>query len=741
MTKKIDINWLITPAFLTVLFFAGLYMADTGSFLLFHSIAETFSVVVAVGIFMFAWNSRDFLDNDFFLLLGIAYLFVGIIDFFHMMTYSGMGVMSSGDANTCAQTWIAARLIEAVSLVISAKLIGKKINVNLALVIYSAVASIFMLSIFYWGNFPECYSYTAGLTAFKIVCEYVISVILLIAMFLLFRKKEKFDEKIYHLLITAIFFTILTELLFTLYVELTGFLNVLGHVLKIISFYLIYKAIISTGYKNPYKLLFRELKVSQDAVRKEKDFVENILNTAQAIVLVLDTGGRIVRFNPYLEKISGYKLEEVLGRDWFSTFVPGQEKENVRQRLMQSVNNMDSNCNISQIVTKEGKILDIEWSVKSLKDSQDNTVGLLAIGHDITISSRILGELQESETKFRQLFLAESDAIVVFDEETKEFTDMNDAAITLYGYSPEEFMRLKITDISEDTGGVFPDTGEIFIGRILEQSVRYHKKKNGERFPAEISMGKFSWRGRKMICQIVRDITDRERMEKELLDRNRELTNFAYMVSHDLKSPLNLITGYLEMIREEPELFNECYGTVMRQAEEMAELIDSLLQLSRAGKVIDQREKTNVKNLISTVYCMVKPEKINTELVFITDLPDIMGDPDRLSQVFKNLFTNSIQHYDPDKDKLTLEISHEMNGSHMVLRYRDNGSGINREVMEKIFDSGFTHGKKSGKGTGFGLTIVKKVVEAHGGEVWANSGGEKKGVEFFLKFPVDNSSS
>jgi PAS domain S-box-containing protein len=736
MTKTIDIKGILRLIILAALFYAGLHMANMGSFLLFHNIVEGFSIVVAIGIFMFAWNSREFMENDFFLFLGIAYLFIGLMDFVHMLAYEGMQVFVSGGGDLSAQAWIATRFMEAVSLVIATWFAGKRINVRLTYISYSMAFIIIILSLFHWKNFPTCFTHSAGLTSFKIICEYIISAIFLLAMYLMVKKRKHFDETVFNLLIVAIFVTIMTELVFTLYAELTGFLNVFGHILKIISFYLIYKAIISSGYKKPYNLLFRELKSSQEAVKKEKDFVENIFKTAQVIILVLDTNGRIVRFNPYLEKITGYKLEEVLGRDWFSIFISGEQGENVKRKLMQSLDNADSNGDITQITAKDGVILDIEWSVKFVKDFEGKVVGLLAIGHDVTKTNRIMSELQESETKFRQLFLAESDAIVVFDEETKQFIDVNDAAIKLYGYSPEEFLNLKITDISEDVSEIFMETGEIYIGRILEQSVTYHKKKNGERFPAEVSMGKFNWQGRKMICQVIRDVADREKMEKELLERNRELTNFAYMVSHDLKSPLSLIMGYLAMIREEPELFDECYDTVMKQAEGMGELIDSLLQLSRAGKVIAQKEEIDLKTMAYTVFSLMKSGDFNAELSVASDLPKIMGDPDRMSQVLKNLITNSIQHYDPDKDKLHLEITHECHDNNVIFKFKDNGSGIKKEIIDKVFDSGFTYGKKRGFGTGFGLPIIKKVVEAHGGEVWLHSGGEKMGTEFYLRFPL-----
>ena len=118
----------------------------------------------------------------------------------------------------------------------------------------------------------------------------------------------------FRLLAAAMAITIAEELVFTFYIHAYGFSNMVGHYLKIISYYLIYKSIIETGLVKPYDLLFRNLKQNEEALRKEKDFSESLIDTAQIIILVLDTEGRIIRFNPYMEELCGYKLDDVKGK-------------------------------------------------------------------------------------------------------------------------------------------------------------------------------------------------------------------------------------------------------------------------------------------------------------------------------------------------------------------------------------------------------------------------------------------
>ena len=217
------------------------------------------------------------------------------------------------------------------------------------------------------------------MTPFKKISEYVISIILFCAITVLFQKREKFDENVFRLLVASIFLTIASELAFTFYIQAYGFSNMVGHYLKIIAFYLIYKAIIETGLVRPYDLLFRNLKQSEEALRKEKTFSENLIDTAQVIILVLDTEGRIVRFNPYMEKLSGYKLKEVQGRDWFRTFLPEQDYDCIREVFKAAVSDTNTQGHINGIVAKDGREIITQWNDKTLKDPDGKTIGL--VGH------------------------------------------------------------------------------------------------------------------------------------------------------------------------------------------------------------------------------------------------------------------------------------------------------------------------------------------------------------------------
>jgi PAS domain S-box-containing protein len=251
-----------------ILLFFGLYLASLYNYLLFHSIAELFSVFVAIGIFMLAWNSRRFLDNSYLLFLGIAYLFIGALDTLHTLAYAGMGVFEGYKTNLPTQLWIVARYMESLSLLIAPLLFGKKLRANFIIFIYASVMVFFLGFIFYWGIFPACFVEGYGLTAFKKMSEVIISLIFVGAIGLLFKKRKSFESDIFRLLVASIIVTIASELAFMFYVHAYGFSNLAGHYLKIVSFILIYNALVVTGLSKPYNLLFRELKKSEEGLKK-----------------------------------------------------------------------------------------------------------------------------------------------------------------------------------------------------------------------------------------------------------------------------------------------------------------------------------------------------------------------------------------------------------------------------------------------------------------------------------------
>ncbi|MDQ1334715.1 MAG: two-component system, cell cycle sensor histidine kinase and response regulator CckA, partial [Thermodesulfobacteriota bacterium] len=152
----------------------------------------------------------------------------------------------------------------------------------------------------------------------------------------------------------------------------------------------------------------QDLKIAVDRYRQERDFADSLVQTAQTIVLLLDSEGRIVRVNPYFEELTGYRMTELKGRDWFSIFLPEEDRARIRDVFLKAVGDIETKGNTNTILTKDGRPREIEWYDKTLKDGEDRIIGLLSTGHDITERKRAEEARLELERKVQQAQKRES---------------------------------------------------------------------------------------------------------------------------------------------------------------------------------------------------------------------------------------------------------------------------------------------------------------------------------------------
>ncbi len=241
----------------------------TYSYLLFHTIAETLSIVVGVCFFMIAWNSRRFLNNHYFLLVGIGYVFIVAIDFLHMLAYKGMNLFVGYDADLPTQLWIVARYLQAVTLLIAPFFINRKVNEYRVVAVYGIVTTALIWLIFQ-QVFPACYVEGVGLTSFKIISEYVICAIFLGGLVMLYINRNVFDEEVFRLLVLSIFIAMLAELAFTLYIGVYDLASMVGHLLRIISVYLVYKALVEIALTRQYSVIMSLRKALNGYLEKKK---------------------------------------------------------------------------------------------------------------------------------------------------------------------------------------------------------------------------------------------------------------------------------------------------------------------------------------------------------------------------------------------------------------------------------------------------------------------------------------
>jgi signal transduction histidine kinase len=231
-----------------------------------------------------------------------------------------------------------------------------------------------------------------------------------------------------------------------------------------------------------------------------------------------------------------------------------------------------------------------------------------------------------------------------------------------------------------------------------------------------------------------------EALLKELAAKNAELETFVFSVSHDLKTPIVTIEGFMGALREDfgdliPEDCEKYLNYIGDATQKMELLINDLLELSRIGRLTVKKTEFPLSDLMEEVIAALHPqiEARGIQITVMQNLPLVYGEKKRLIQVFENLFSNAIKYIGTENPDPRIEVGVQEQENQKVIFVKDNGIGIDKVYFEKIFQvfERLPAAKKIGQGTGVGLAIVKRVIEYHGGTVWLESEPGKGSTFFF----------
>jgi PAS domain S-box-containing protein len=270
--------------------------------------------------------------------------------------------------------------------------------------------------------------------------------------------------------------------------------------------------------------------------------------------------------------------------------------------------------------------------------------------------------------------------------------------------------------------------------RMGERSEVYGRRRSGEEFPAEVSISKIDIAGKRMYNAVVRDVTERKRYEaalharsEELARSNAELEQFAYVASHDLQEPLRMVASYTQLLQRRyqgklDEQADKYIHFAVDGAQRMQALINDLLALSRVGTQGKPFVPTDVSHVVARALRWLERALAESSgMVAVGPMPTVLADPGQLEQVVQNLIANALKFRRPGKQP-RVEVSAERGEGAWVFAVRDNGIGFEQQFAEQIFlVFQRLHTRAEYAGTGVGLAICKKIVERHGGRIWAES--------------------
>jgi PAS domain S-box-containing protein len=319
----------------------------------------------------------------------------------------------------------------------------------------------------------------------------------------------------------------------------------------------------------------------------------------------------------------------------------------------------------------------------------------------------------------------------------------------MVGYSVDELRKMRYQDITPELYREVEDSiirEEMVKGGFSGYVEKEYIRKDGTRIPVEVAASVVKGSGGKpdMIWAVIRDITERKKMENQLLESKRlsAIGEVAAMVGHDLRNPLQALMNaqhqgikILERLPSPLKAMAKKYRTMEliktsdEQVRYMDKIVSDLQDYARPMK--PELVETRLPELLDeTLRAIAVPESVKISVQFEEGTQKVFADPALLRRAFTNLITNAFQAM-PKGGRLAISASRSRDG--LSIRFRDNGAGIPREDMDKLFTPLFT---TKAKGQGFGLAVSKRLVEAHGGTISVES-EVGKGSEFTISLPVN----
>lgn len=478
--------------------------------------------------------------------------------------------------------------------------------------------------------------------------------------------------------------------------------------------------------------------VKDNAENNYRLLVEQVKDYA---IFMLDPKGNILTWNKGAKRIKGYTEEEILGRH-FSVFYTKEAKESrfPEYELREAA--------------KNGRFEDEGWRVR--KDgskfwanvivtalyNNGKLVGFSKVTRDLTERRNTEEKLRQSEEQYRLLVEQVRDYAIFMLNPEGFITTWNKGAETINGYTAEEIIgrHFSIFYSREAVESGFPQY-ELKVaskeGRFEDEGWRI--RKDGRRIWANVIITALHNKQGELVgfSKVTRDITDRKKVIENLQKSNAELRSFAYVISHDLKTPLRGIASLATWIQNDyadklDDIGKEHLELMVSRVKRLNELINDILSYSQVGRTAASIENiTNAGDIINEISNSF--DIGNVDILYNCRLKSFRYDRVGLFQVFQNLISNGIKHNNKEKKKIEIKCADKTD--HILFSVTDNGPGIEEKYFEKIFQLFQTlQSKDETDSTGIGLAIVKKLVENYGGRIWVES-TPGQGSTFYFTIP------
>jgi PAS domain S-box-containing protein len=447
-----------------------------------------------------------------------------------------------------------------------------------------------------------------------------------------------------------------------------------------------------------------ERKARERELRQERAFVESLFDAMPDVVYALDETGQLVRWNERAVEVTGYtddEIAEMTATDFFE----GDDVDRIAAAIGTVIAERRSVSVEVDLVTSDGESIPYEFVGAPLSDEDGDLRGVVGAGRDVSERQARERELQ----RYERIIDAVGDAVYEVDGQAR-FVEVNDYMASFLGYEVEDLIGDPLTKIITDES---LETARDHYRELLSGDAEYVTFEvtavttEGETFPAEVRSTLLPPRDGDDgedppgSVGVVRDVTNRKERERELQRQNERLEEFASIVSHDLKNPLGVAKGRVELAREESD--SEHLEITATSLDRMESIVDRTLTLARNGRTVGETQPVDLAAVAADSWSTAGDGSARLD---VRDPPTVEADPDRLRHLFENLFGNALDHAG-DVPTVTVGGLGDRDGFYVA----DDGPGIPPEDRDRCLETGYT---TAASGTGLGLAIVRQIAEAHG---------------------------
>ncbi len=463
-----------------------------------------------------------------------------------------------------------------------------------------------------------------------------------------------------------------------------------------------------------------ETKEAENELLKSAELYKTIFEATGTANMIVGPGRTIKQVNSKLEEVSGYLRGDLIGRNW-SEFAPESEMDNLLD-FSRARKTDPSNLPAfyeTKFVNRKGNVRNTIVNLTPIPLSEDYIVSLF----DITDMKLAEEELKQSEIMYRDLFESTGMANVIYNLEAS-IVLVNSRMEDLSGYTKEELEGRKwIEFIPQPELNLMLEYNRkrmLQPESVPEQYETRFITKEGTPKTIVISVNPLP--NSTNILASVFDISDRRKIVDTLTRQKKELSNFVHLMGHDIRNCLSSIEGYTDLLEENEQEKELVLKKINNQTDYLQKLLNRSIELADAGQTVEKSEKVNLNKLVETIGAITIPQNIKLSH---DPLVAVRADKEKLSQIFKNLFENAVIHGKPSQ----IDVTSKLLDNEIVLTIENDGLQIEAKTVEEAFESTFTTKEKESI---HGLTIVKKLVDAHGWKIRLADKQEKACFEILI---------